>query len=160
MTPMRWVILSVGDREYGIDAASVREVHDGWEALPMAGTAAWFLGTVVVRGRVLPVTSLVAWLDPSLPAAPPSLAVEVNVGDDAYLLAVPRVRHAMQTEQDLRDEPVPVATGPMSARGVAVLRRRIDGQVIETFSVAALTSASAFTDIALRPSDAALKSFT
>jgi len=159
MTPLRWVILSVAGREYGIDAASVREVHDGWDALPMAGTAPWFLGTVVVRGRVLPVTALGAWLDPVRPGDAPSLGVEVMVGNDAYLLAVPAVRHAVQTEQDQREPPLASEQGPLVTRGVTVQRLWIDGQAIDTFSVATLASASAFTDIAARPAERSPRTF-
>lgn len=141
----RWVVMRSAGQEYAVDAVSVREIHDGWQAQPLPGTAPWFLGTLVVRGRVVPVTSFDAWLDADAGRRVPPFGVEITIGGDAYLLAVSDVRHAVDTS----DEGIgaPSADSPLVARGVRVERRSIGGASIDTFTPAALIASPAFSDI-------------
>jgi len=150
-TSRRWVVMRSAGREYAIDAVSVREIHDGWQAQPLTGTADWFLGTLVVRGRVVPVTSFDAWLDARSGRRVPPYGVEITVGEDAYLLAVSDVRHAVETPPDPMAASTGsaglAASGALAARGVRVERRSIGGNDIDTFTPAALIAAPAFSDI-------------
>ena len=149
--PRRWVVMRAAGQDIAIDALSVREIHDGWQALPLPGTAAWFLGTLVVRGRVMPVTSFDAWLDPEGGRSAPPFGVEITVGGDAYLLAVSDVRHATDSPPD-RDpagpSPAPSGSpGALAGRGVRVERRTIGGREMDTFTAGALVAAPAFGDV-------------
>ena len=159
--PRRWVVMHAAGQDIAIDALSVREIHDGWQAMPLPGTAAWFLGTLVVRGRVVPVTSFDAWLDPEGGRRAPPFGVEVTVGGDAYLLAVSDVRHAMDASPDREADrdadrdaepaarsPAPAGSpGALAGRGVRVERRTIGGLEMDTFTAGALIAAPAFGDV-------------
>ncbi len=82
----RGLVFDAGGQCWSVAADCVCEVHAALHVQPVAGTAAWFLGTALARGRVLPVSDFGAWLGQ---AEPVQSYIEFS---DGFVLGVAQVR--------------------------------------------------------------------
>lgn len=84
------LVFVVGEQRWAVSADTVREIHESLTVQPIPGTAIWFLGTALVRGRVLAVSDFGAWLGTP---GPVNRFVEFEQG---YVLAVSHVHAVAQ----------------------------------------------------------------
>jgi purine-binding chemotaxis protein CheW len=88
----RWLVVRAAARAVAIPAATVEEVVELPEALPVPGRTAAVRGVIPIRGRLLPLASLAAGIGTAGTLAEAGAGVVLRIGSRRLVLAVDEVR--------------------------------------------------------------------
>jgi len=108
------VVCALGDEEYGIPIEQVREIVRYEAPRPVASDLPWMRGVIGLRGRLIPVHDLAAWLgiaaaDAVAPLSTAKLVI-VETADEPVGLLVDDVVEVLTVEAS-QIEPVPSGSG-------------------------------------------------
>ena len=125
------VCFSLGDESFGVDIGDVREIVRVRGITPVPKTEDHVLGVVNLRGKLVTVVDLAAWL--GFPSVEPTRSSRILVADlEGSLVGflVDRATEVTKLAAELIDPPPPeLASGPM-AHCVEGVGRRDGGLII------------------------------
>ena len=136
-SPDQLVVCTLGQEEYGLPVAQVREIVRYSEPRPVASDVPWMRGVVSLRGRLVPVHDLALRLGltppaaaPAAPAAPPPTAklVIVETGGEPVGVLVDDVVEVLNVEE-AQLEPVPSGEGRIARVGERLVLL-LDGETL------------------------------
>jgi len=107
-----YVVFKVGDAEYAVESSSVLQMEAFMGATAVPGTAAFIVGVMPIRGRVVPVVDLRVRF--GLARAAPTLDSRVvvgQVGDRAVALLADSAREVMRIPGAEFKAPPPMVDG-------------------------------------------------
>jgi purine-binding chemotaxis protein CheW len=133
----QFVVLRLGDREYGLDADAVVQVLRMVAIRPMPESPPWIAGVINLRGRTTPMLDLRARL--GLPAEPPGLddhIIVVGSGDAALGLIVDAVLEVIEVGEDAVEPPA----GTVGRGGVVTAVARTGDRLLLVLDVDRLTA--------------------
>jgi purine-binding chemotaxis protein CheW len=129
--------VQVGGHPYLIDVISIREIR-GWSpSAPLPGGPAYVEGVCDLRGKVIPVISMVARLGLDRSLVAPTVTVVIEVGGRLVGIAVDSVCDLVSLPSD-RLQPTPAAGGP-AARELLSAVVELDGRVFGLIDFSRLT---------------------
>jgi len=93
------VVFGLGDEEYALTISEVQEIIRYVEPRTVASDAAWILGVISLRGKIIPVCDLALRLGVARGETPPAKIIVVETGEHTVGLVVDDVTEVLTVDE-------------------------------------------------------------